>query len=80
MSVQANDPRDQWSVFHFSQANSAGDGQDDVPALLRRVADTIEERGEIDVMDITFEKEITAEGPWPSLTVYYHRRDLQSSD
>jgi hypothetical protein len=55
-------------------------GQDDVPALLRRVADTIEKRGEIDVMDITFENETTAEGPWPSLTVYYHRRDPQSGD
>ncbi|MDA0160473.1 hypothetical protein OM076_09360 [Solirubrobacter ginsenosidimutans] len=80
MNVPANDPRDQWSVFHFSQANPEGDGQDDVPALLRRVADTIEGRGAIDVMDITFEKEITAEGPWPSLTVYYDRRDHRSND
>ncbi len=79
MNAQASDPRDQWSVFHFSQANPEGNGQDDVPALLRRVADSIQELGDIDVMDITFEKEITAEGPWPSLTVYYHRRDPQGS-
>jgi len=31
-----------WMIRHFSQANQKGPGQGDVPALLRRVADSIE--------------------------------------
>lgn len=41
-----------WIVRHFSQANPQGPGQGDVPALLRRIADTISEHGEIEVQDV----------------------------
>lgn len=63
-----------WTVRHFSQANPRGHGQDDVPALLRRVATTIAGLGPIDVQDIVLHTEVTAEGPWYSITVYYHQR------
>ena len=61
-----------WTIRHFSQANPKGLGQNDVPALLRRVADSIEELGPIRVHDIVLHEEITEGGPWPSLTVYFH--------
>jgi hypothetical protein len=44
--------RTSWTVEHFSQANPAGEGQGDVPALLRRVADSIDALGEIEVQDL----------------------------
>jgi hypothetical protein len=62
-----------WTANHFSQANPAGKGQADVPALLRRVADTIEGLGEVRVMDLIMHNEVTAEGDWPSIIVYYKR-------
>ncbi|MFF3920734.1 hypothetical protein ACFYZB_46585 [Streptomyces sp. NPDC001852] len=61
-----------WTIKHFSQSNPAGTGQDDVPALLRRVADSIESLGLVKVQDLVMHMEITAGGDWPSLTVYFH--------
>ncbi|MFE6757501.1 hypothetical protein ACFVDQ_28445 [Streptomyces sp. NPDC057684] len=61
-----------WTLKHFSQSNPAGTGQDDVPALLRRVADSIEALGSVEVQDLVMHTEITADGDWPSLTVYFH--------
>ena len=62
-----------WTVNHFSQANFKGPGQADVATLLRRVAATIDELGEVEVMDLMLHNEITPEGEWPSVTVYFHR-------
>lgn len=68
------DQRDQYTAFHFSQSNPRGPRQGDIPALLRRVADTIEEKGDIRVQDITFHADLDDEAEWwPGLTVYYHR-------
>ena len=64
---------DEWQAFHFSQANPAGEGQDDLPALLRRVAESVAALGEVRVMDVVFHTEVTAEGNWHSMTVYYVR-------
>jgi hypothetical protein len=61
-----------WVINHFTQSNPAGPGQADVPRLLRRVADSIEKLDGAEVQDITFSTEVTAEGDWPSLTVYFH--------
>jgi hypothetical protein len=61
-----------WTVNHFSQANPKGSHQGDVPRLLRRVAKSIDDLGPLDVQDITFGSEITADGEWHHLTVYYH--------
>ncbi len=61
-----------WTIKHFSQANPAGPGQDSVPALLRRIADSIEQRPGIEVQDVVIQSEITADGDWWSATVYFH--------
>ena len=60
-----------WSARHFSQANPAGPGQDDVPALLRRVADSITNLDQVEVLDLMMHNEVTEDGNWPSITVYY---------
>lgn len=69
----ANDPRDKWTTFHFSQSNPNGAGEGDVAALLRRVADSIDALGDVMVEDITFSTEPTAEERNLRVTVYYHR-------
>ena len=62
-----------WTAEHFSQANPAGPGQDDIPSLLRRVAETVEALGPVEVQDLILHTEVTDRGPWYSLTVYFHR-------
>ena len=62
-----------WTISHFAQTNPIGLGQDDVPALLRRSADSLDALSPINVQDLVFHTEITADGPWHSITVYYHR-------
>ena len=63
------------TIRNFSQANPKGAGQGDVPALLRRVANSIDELGKVRVQDITFGTEITEDGSWHRLTVYFHYQD-----
>ncbi len=60
-----------YTISHFSQANPAGESQGDLVALLRTIADSIESLGEVSVQDLVLHNEITADGPWPSITVYY---------
>lgn len=65
-----------FTTHHFSQANplDAAD-RESIPALLRRVADTIEDYGDIEVNDIVLRNELTQDGDrWPSMTVYYDER------
>jgi hypothetical protein len=62
---------DTWPCRHFSQANPVGPGQDDVPALLRRVADAIEALGEVEVHDLLLHTEVNGDGNWHSVTVYF---------
>ncbi len=62
-----------WTIEHFSRANPKGPTQADVPSLLGRAADTIEQLGHVSVQDITFGTEITEDGPWHRLSVYLHR-------
>jgi hypothetical protein len=66
---------DSWTAEHFAQNLPAGPGQDDVPALLRHVADTLESYGQLDVQDLVLHghHEITEHGAWPSVTVYFRR-------
>ncbi|WP_406011563.1 hypothetical protein OG440_36885 [Streptomyces sp. NBC_00637] len=61
-----------WTVRHFSQANPAGPGCDSVPALLRRLADSIEALGPAEIQDVVIASEVTEHGPWRSGTVYFH--------
>lgn len=61
-----------WTARHFSQANPAGPGCDSAPALLRRLAESIEELGPAEIQHIVIESEPTEHGPWWSGTVYFH--------
>ena len=64
----------EWDVEHFSQTNPAGPNQGDVPALLRRIAESVEALGDVSVQHLAFHTEVTVDGDWPSVTVYFHRR------
>ena len=70
--------QDDWTISHFSQSNPAGPGQGNVPALLRRVADSIEALGPVLVQDITFMVEPTADEDDLTMTVYFHRSEPAS--
>ena len=59
------------TIRHVSQSNPDGSGQGDVAALLRRVADTLDHLGEVQVQDITFHIEVTDGEDDLSMTVYY---------
>lgn len=58
---------------HFSLSNPRLDGAGDLPRLLRRVADEIEARdiAPMDLLDVTVSSEMTADGPWWAVTVYW---------
>ena len=64
---------DTWSCRHFSLSNPENDGADDLPRLLRRIADMIEDHTikPMELLDVTVKQEITADGPWWSVTVYW---------
>jgi len=49
-----------------------------VPALLRRVADSSERLGSVEVQDLTFGTEITERGPRHRLTVYFHEPEPEA--
>lgn len=67
------------TIHHFSQNNPKGPGQDDVPALLRRVADTLDSMGTLYIQDIVFHSEIAQDGvDRPSLTVYFDREQTEN--
>jgi hypothetical protein len=63
-----------WSVQYFFQTSPFDPGQDDIPAQLRRVADTIEEYGNIQVQDLVVHIPPTADQDM-KITVYFHPRD-----
>jgi hypothetical protein len=63
---------EKWTISHFSQSNPSGEGQGDVGALLRRVADSLDELGDVTVQDITFHAEPTGDEDDLTMTVYYH--------
>ena len=62
-----------YTIFQFQQSNPLGPGQGNVPALLRRVADAIEQLGDIEVYDLILHPRITRPDgdDWPSIVVYY---------
>jgi hypothetical protein len=65
--------------LHFSQSNPDGDGQGDVAALLRRVADTIDGLGDRQVEDLTFNSEVTGGEDDLTVTVYYQQEPRRRS-
>ena len=64
-----------WIVHRFSQANPRGPNQANFPALLRRLAATMEQLGPVDVEDVTFSREVTPDGPRHRITVYLRPHD-----
>lgn len=66
-----------YTISHFSQSNPADDSRGDIAALLRAVADSIASLGDVVVQDLVLHNEITAEGPWPSITVYYSEESTE---
>jgi hypothetical protein len=62
-----------WIAEHLSLANPQGEGQADVPRLLRRVADVLEGSGAVEIQDLVLHTDINEFGDWPSITVYFHR-------
>jgi hypothetical protein len=62
-----------WTAEYFSLANPSGQGQGDVPLLLRRVAETIEAFGDVEIQDLLLDTDVNEFGNWPSITVYFHR-------
>lgn len=75
MSDELTRPLEHWKLFSFAQSNPDGTGQGNVPALLRRVADTVESLGDTDVVDITFLSLETADEDNLLMTVYYYGED-----
>jgi hypothetical protein len=63
----------EWTVSHFTQSNPRGPGQGDVAALLRRVADSIDRLGDVQIRDITFRSDITDAEDDLRLTVYFNQ-------
>ena len=52
-----------------------------MPALLKRVAASIEDLGPVEVQDIVFHMELDVEGDeWPSMTVYFHEPSSEGAD
>jgi hypothetical protein len=71
VTEHTNDPAT-WTAQCFAQSNPAGAGQGDVAALLRRVAESIDGLGDIDVQDITFHSQVADGEDDLTMTVYYH--------
>jgi hypothetical protein len=65
-----------WPIQNFSLCLPEGTDRSDVPALLRTLANNLDEYGPIEVQDITFGTEVTAEGYVHSMTVYFHPADV----
>jgi hypothetical protein len=59
---------------HFTLGNPDGPGQDDLPALLRRVAEAIEQLGAVELQDLVLHPETNEFGDCHSMTVYFVRR------
>ncbi|MFJ6698229.1 hypothetical protein ACIQM4_19455 [Streptomyces sp. NPDC091272] len=65
--------KEHFSVYHFSQSNPEGPDSDNVPALLRRVADSIDDLGAVEVQDVVVFSDFADDGEIQfSATVYYH--------
>lgn len=67
--------RIEYTMHHFSQSNPQGPDQENVPALLRRVAETIEDLGDVEVHDLVMHTDITSDGLSPHFTVYFDYLD-----
>lgn len=62
-----------WTCQHFTLSNAVDDRPDDLPRLLRRVADQLETVGvqPMEILDLTISQEMTVDGPAWSATFYW---------
>lgn len=69
----------EYVINHFSLSLPNGEGQGNVPELLRHLAAQLDTMKGAEIMDITFHPENDENGnDWPSFTVYYHRADTST--
>jgi len=66
-----------WPSHHFSLGNPRDDGADDLPKLLRRIADAIEDLklDPMNILDLTISQVINENGPWWSASLYWSSED-----
>jgi hypothetical protein len=65
-------------VFHFALTNPHAETEREVAAILRQAADSIEELGDVDVLDITFLSEPADNmDSLLRVVVYYTRPGMQ---
>ena len=50
-----------------------------MPRLLRRLATMTDELGDVQLLDLVMHTEITEDGPWPAITVYYSSAEQSDS-
>jgi hypothetical protein len=65
-----------WTIHHFAMA----DKEANLPSLLRRVAGSIDELGEIEVFGITYQVEVRHPSNWATVTVYFDFRRTERAD
>jgi len=63
-------------IHHVSVVSPPGTAQSDAPALLRMLANQLDEFGPIRVQDITIGPQVTDEGIVYRLTVYFHPQEV----
>ena len=63
------------TMWHFSQSVHADDVQGRFSELLRNVASTVDDLGNVEVFDMTFKHEITPHDEFLTATVYYDKLD-----
>ena len=70
-----------WSSQHFSLANPRHDEADDLPMLLRSLADEIEARqlDPMSILDLTLSREIIEGDPWWSASLYWSVADTETN-
>jgi hypothetical protein len=68
---------DDWVCRHFSLSNPRDDRSTDLPHLLRRLADEIDQQQikPMDILDLTISSEMTEDGPWWATTIYWSPDD-----
>ena len=67
---------EEYTIHHFSLSLPNAEGKDNVPNLLKHLAETIEQmENDIEIQDIVFHNDEDAEGNnWPVFTVYYYKK------
>jgi hypothetical protein len=73
---------DSWSCKHFTMGNPRNEAPTNLPTLLRRIAAEIERReiDPMDLLDVTIHQEMTEDGPWWSVSVYWSPDKAETTD